>query len=240
MLDALDSSFSALEPALLEELAPPVPAGLLPMEARFGSLPVQRRRLNARRYLFRAGQPRHALYLVHAGFFKTCLLSEDGREKITGFRMRGDLLGLEALDLPNYTCDAISLDVGEVWEIPCSLLRAGPSDVTEAITAALAGEIRRDWHWMLMVGTLAADQRVAAFLLDLSTRLESLGFSSRHLLLRMTRGDLANYLALKLETVVRSLARLQGMGLIRVDRREIRIEDRCGLQRLVTRAHAVH
>lgn len=78
-------------------------------------LPLQRRRLHAKQYLFRAGQPRQSLFLVHAGFFKTCVLSTDGREKITGFRLRGDLLGMDALDMPTYACDAVALDVCEVW-----------------------------------------------------------------------------------------------------------------------------
>jgi CRP/FNR family transcriptional regulator len=78
---------------------------------------------------------------------------------------------------------------------------------------------------MLVLGSLNADQRVVSFLLDLSARLSALGFSSTSMLLRMTRADLGNFLALQLETVVRALYRLQGQGLIEVDRREIRILD---------------
>src|SRR5688572_24208019 len=76
------------------------------LEQLLEGLPLTHRRLKRRQYVFRAGQPRHGLYLIHSGFFKTRVISEDGREKVTGFRLRGDLLGLEALDLPHYPCDA--------------------------------------------------------------------------------------------------------------------------------------
>lgn len=210
------------------------------METLVAGLPLQRRLMRARQYVFRAGQPRQSLFLIHAGCFKTCVLSEDGREKITGFRLRGDLLGTDALDMPSYACDAIALDVGEVWELPVAHLRDSLPDFHERLTAVLASEIRRDWGWMLALGTLSAEQRVIAFLLDLAARLEALGFSACHLMLRMTRADLGNFLALKLETVTRALSHLQALGLIGVERRQIRIEDPVGLRGLLGAARQVH
>lgn len=203
------------------------------LEQLLQAWPLQRRRLQAKQHVFRAGQPRHALYLVHAGFFKTTVVSEDGREKITGFRMRGDLLGLDSLDMPTYACDAIALDTGELWELPYARLRDELPQFQERITALLAGEIRRDWGWMLALGTLGADQRVVTFLFDLAWRFERLGFSPSHLQLRMTRAELGNFLSLTLETVTRALTRLQAQGLIAVAGREIKIRDRYGLQALL-------
>lgn len=208
----------------------PVASGIEDLVKR---LSPRRRILRPKQHVFRAGQPRHSLYLVHAGMFKTSLVTADGREQITGFRLRGDLLGLDSLGLPNHACDAISLDLGEVWELPCAQLQESVPEFQELLTTALAGEIRRDWNWMLAMSTLRAEQRVVAFLLDLATRLEALGFSSRQMLLRMTRADLGSFLSLQLETVVRALSRLQAMGLIVIDRREIRILDRDGLQAIV-------
>lgn len=203
------------------------------LEQLLQAWPLQRRRVQAKQHVFRAGQPRHALYLVHAGFFKTTVISEDGREKITGFRMRGDLLGLDSLDVPTYACDAISLDTGELWEVPYTQLREQMPQFQERITALLASEIRRDWGWMLALGTLGADQRVITFLFDLASRFERLGFSSNHLQLRMTRAELGNFLSLTLETVTRVLSRLQAQGLIAVAGREIRIKNRNGLQNVL-------
>ena len=210
----------------------------LDLESLLQGLPLQRRRLRAREYLFRAGQPRNTLFLIHAGLFKTCVISEDGREKITGFRLRGDLLGIDALDMASYACDAIALDLCEVWELPVAQLRQRLPEFQERLTALLASEIRRDWSWMLALGTLSAEQRVITFLLDFSERLERLGFSARCMLLRMTRAELGNFLALQLETVTRALSRLHAQGLIDVERREIRIEDPAGLRALLISARS--
>jgi CRP/FNR family transcriptional regulator len=206
---------------------------LMGLEALLQKLPVQRHSLQRKQTLFRAGQPCHSLYLVHAGFFKTCVLSEDGREKITGFHLRGDLLGIDSFDLPAYGCDAVALDTGEVWELPLAQLRLHAPELLPHVTAMLAGEIRRDWRWMLALGTLNAEQRVAAFLLDLAARLQALGFSARYLLLRMTRAELGNFLALQLETVTRVLSRLASTGLIAVDGRAIRIDDAKALKAIL-------
>ena len=206
------------------------PHGTPALESLLLHWPPRVHRLAARQVVFHAGQPRHSLFYVRSGCFKTSVLSEDGREKITGFRMRGDLLGLESVDMPAHACDAIALDAAEVWELPCGKLHEMLPVLQERVTAMLAGEIRRDWRWMLAVGTLGADQRVVAFLLDLSARFATMGLDPQLLQLRMTRAELGNFLALTLETVTRALSRMQARGLIEVDGRRIRILDEAGLR----------
>lgn len=206
------------------------------MEELLRGIPLRHRTLKAKEFVFRAGQPHHSLFLVHAGFFKTCLTSADGREKITGFRMRGDMLGLDSLGIGTYACDAIALDTGEVWELPYSDLCGSLPEFEQRITSFLAAEIRRDWNWMLTLATLSADQRVVSFLLDMATRLGSLGFSRQHMILRMTRADLGSFLALKLETVTRALSRLQDKGLIAVQGKEITLRDPASLNDLLQAA----
>jgi CRP/FNR family transcriptional regulator len=220
--------------------SPPLPGMAmadLGLEGLLEGIPLRRRCLRKKQYLFRAGQPRHSLFLIHSGVFRTSVLSPDGREKITGFRMRGDLLGMDALGMPTYACDAIALEVGEVRELPYAELCEKVPQFEHRLTNALASEIRRDWGWMLTVSTLSAEQRVVVFLLDLAARLEALGFSAHRLLLRMSRAELGNFLALQLETVARALSHLQALGLICVERREIRIDDRAGLRAMLDRNH---
>ena len=196
---------------------------------------VFRRRLAAGQYVYRAGQAFHAIFLVHAGFLKICELAEDGRERVTGFRMRGDLVGVESIGLAGYSCDMVALDDSEIWELPYppvlhACLRM--PDLHNRLTTALAEEIRDDRAWMLALGTLSADQRVAAFLLDMASRHMRLGFSPHHFLLRMGRADIASFLALKHETVTRALSRLDRLRCIAVHRREIRVLDPMGLRRM--------
>jgi CRP/FNR family transcriptional regulator len=226
----VESPGCSADPAETDFAAPRAPAGIVELVRDLG---LRRRIVHPKEHVFRAGQPQRSLYLVHAGVFKTSLVANDGREKITGFRLRGDLLGLDSLGTHAHGCDAVSLDVGEVWELPCAQLREQTARIQDELTAALAGEIRRDWNWMLTTATLSAEQRVVAFLLDLAARFERLGFSPRQLPLRMTRTDIANFLALQLETVVRALSRLQSSGLFVIDGRELRIKDRRGLQAIL-------
>ena len=206
--------------------------GAIGIETLHEHLPATRRRLQPDQHLYRAGQPFDALFVVHFGCLKVCDLSPDGREQVTGFRMRGDLVGAESIGLHDYACDVVALEVCEVWELP---YRPIPSaclrlpDLQACLTSALAEEIRRDRSWMLTLGTLKAEQRVAAFLLDLAARHARLGYSARHFILRMSRADIASFLTLKHETVSRILSRLQDRGCITVDRREIRILDADGL-----------
>jgi len=206
-------------------------------------VPVFRRKIRAGQTVYRADQPFHALYLVHVGCFKATELSDDGREQVTGFRMRGDLIGVESIGLATYACDAIALEDGEVWELPYPpVLNAlfGLPEMHARFTAAMAEEIRRDRAWMLALGTLTAEQRVAAFLVDIAGRCAALGFSDRHFILRMSRSDMASYLALKHETVSRALSRLQDIGCIEVLRREIKVLDSDGLAALAGGSVAVH
>lgn len=189
---------------------------------------VVRHKVAAGQHVYRSGSPFRSLFLVHAGFFKTSQLAEDGREQVCGFHMRGELMGVEAIGLAAHCCESVALEDGEVWELPYPpvlLACAQIPDLHERFSCALAAEIRRERNWMLSVGTLDADQRVAAFLLDVSARHAALGFSGTHFILRMGRVDIASFLALKHETVTRALTRLCKLGCIAVDKREVRILD---------------
>jgi len=197
---------------------------------------VVQRKLTAGQYLYRAGQPFNALYLVNVGFLKTCLVAEDGREQVTGFRMRGDLVGIESIGAATHECDVVALETSGVWELPYpAILRACAQmpELQERLTWALAAEIRSDRSWKLALNSLSAEQRVAAFLLDLASRHEALGFSPRHFVLRMGRADIGSFLALKHETVTRALTRLAGQGCIDVQWREIRILDMAALDGVI-------
>ena len=204
---------------------------------------VFRRKVSAGQYVYRAGQPMQAVFLVHVGSIKTCELAADGREQISGFRMRGDLLGVESIGLQVYGCDAIALEDSEVWELPYPPVLKACLEIPELqnrFTAALVEEIRRDRSWMLAFGTLTAEQRVATFLIDISVRYAGLGFSDRHFILRMSRADMANFLALKHETVSRALSHLQDLQCIAVQRREIKVLDMPELRRLADGSATIH
>ena len=78
------------------------------------------------------------------------------------------------------------------------------------------------------VATLAAnhrtEERMAAFLLDLSERYARRGFSATRFNLSMARTEIANYLRMAPETV-RVLRRLSDDGVIAVNQREMLLLD---------------
>jgi CRP/FNR family transcriptional regulator len=208
-------------------------AGTIDVDELRRYVPVLRHKLAAGQAVYHTGQPFRSLFLVHAGFVKLVELSNDGRDQVTGFRGKGDFLGTDSIGLSTYACGAVSLESGEAWELPYPAMLQACCDMPELsarLNAALAREIRTDHAWMLTIGTLNAEQRVAAFLVAEGGRCARLGFSARHFMLRMRRADMASFLALTNETVCRVLAKLHDMRLIAVARREVEVLDEGALR----------
>ncbi|MFN6995878.1 MAG: helix-turn-helix domain-containing protein, partial [Aquincola tertiaricarbonis] len=107
------------------------------------------------------------------------------------------------------------------------------TDLQRQFHKIMSREIVRDHGVMLLLGSMRAEERLAAFLLNLTQRLQSRGFSASALVLRMTREEIGSYLGLKLETVSRTFSKFQEEGLLEVKQRHIRIADQEGLRKLV-------
>jgi CRP/FNR family transcriptional regulator len=91
----------------------------------------------------------------------------------------------------------------------------------------------RDQGIMLLLGSMRAEERLAAFLLNLSQRLAARGLSPTHLQLRMSRQEIGSYLGLKLETVSRTFSQFQNSGLIGVKARSVALLDLPALRTFV-------
>lgn len=87
----------------------------------------------------------------------------------------------------------------------------------------------------LLLGSMRAEERVAAFLLNLSERLTALGYSPSDLALRMTREEVGTMLGMKLETVARTLSKFQKDALIEIEGEHVRIVSIEGLRAVVGR-----
>ncbi len=61
----------------------------------------------------------------------------------------------------------------------------------------------------MLLGSMKARERLVAFLLNLSRRFASRGYSTLEFNLRMTREEIGSYLELKLETISRAFSKLQ-------------------------------
>jgi len=214
-----------------------LPAGLDPGEMeRVDRLVTSRRKLRRGADLYRAGEPLAALFAIRSGFMKSCVLHDDGREQVAGFHMAGDLLGLDAIGGGTHTCDTVALEDSEVCEIPFTYLeqlsRELPS-LQQQLHRIMSREIVRDYGVMLLLGSMSAEERLAAFLLNLSQRFATRGYSPSEFRLRMTREEIGSYLGLKLETVSRAFSGFQDRGLIDVRQKHVRILDLPGLKALL-------
>ena len=186
--------------------------------------------------LFQAGDRFNSLYAVWTGFFKTCVASRDGREQVTGFQMGGELIGLDGIGQGVHEVDAVALEDSQVCRIPYEDLEALALEINslqQQFHRVMSREIVRNHGVMLLLGSMHAEERLAAFLLNLTHRLHTRGFSSSAIVLRMSREEIGSYLGLKLETVSRTFSKFQANGMLFVRHRQIRITDPVGLQNLI-------
>lgn len=208
---------------------------------RIDSLVNHRRRLKRGEHLYRTGATLASLYAVRSGTLKSCVLHEDGREQVAGFHMMGDVLGLDAISGGRHMCDIVALEDCEVCEIPFASLEQLSREVPplqHQLHRIMSREIVRDYGVMLLLGSMKAEERLAAFLLNLSQRFAARGYSANEFHLRMTREEIGSYLGLKLETISRVLSRFQHDGLIQVHHKHLRILDAERLRAILGQASA--
>lgn len=193
-------------------------------------------RLKKGEVLYHSGDAFAALYAIRMGSCKTTVLAEDGREQVAGYHMLGDVIGMDGVGNDRHGCQAVALEDTEFCVLPFGELE----DLARSIAPLqrnlyqfLSREISRDHNVMLLLGSMRAEERLAAFLLNLSQRYRERGYSSTEFVLRMTREEIGSYLGLKLETVSRLFSRFQQEGLIQVQGRSVKLLDITTLKQLL-------
>ncbi|HEX9718410.1 MAG TPA: fumarate/nitrate reduction transcriptional regulator Fnr [Ramlibacter sp.] len=219
-----------------------LPCGLNGVDlTRLDDMTFTRRKIKAGQTLYREGDRFQYIYAVRSGTLKSSLLLSDGREQVSGFHIAGELVGLDGAAQGHHASAAMALEDTELCAIPfahlCDLA-AGTTGMQHVITRLMSREILREHSLMMLLGSMSAEERLAAFLLNLSQRYAARGYSEREFHLRMSRAEIGSYLGLKLETVSRTFTSFQQQRLLEVDKRHIRITDLEGLtRRLDVRVH---
>ena len=199
-----------------------------------------RRRVKRGESIFGTGDEFSAIYAIRSGTFKTSVVDGEGREQVTGFFMGGELLGMEGIGAGKHSSTAVALEDSEVCVMPYSLVESMAHDFPQLqrhLHAVLSREIVRDHGVMMLLGSMRAEERLAAFLSNLSKRFLRRGYSQSDFHLRMTREEIGSYLGLKLETVSRLFSQFQKDGLIEVEQKHVRIVDIAGLEKILTGTH---
>ncbi len=213
-----------------------LPSGLDPDKvSAFSDAVFTRKRVKRGDTLYRSGEDFNAIYAVRTGFFKSSVVLEDGRDQVTGFHMAGEIVGMDGIGNDRHASDVIALEDSEVCIIPYARLEE--AGMQRQLHKAMSRELVRDQGVMMLLGTMRAEERLAAFLLSLSQRFTARGFSHTEFHLRMTREEIGSYLGLSLETVSRLFSRVQDEGLIGVRQRHIVIHDIAGLKSVMVKAN---
>jgi CRP/FNR family transcriptional regulator len=187
--------------------------------------------------LYRQGDPFHYVHVVRTGSLKTYSLASDGTEQIMGFSLPGDLTGLDAISTGTYPCAAQALEITSVCVIPYTKLEelsAAIPSLRQSLVHLMSQTVFNNEQHIASLGSKSAEMRFAWFLTSISERFKERGYSPSEFYLRMSRGDIGNYLGLAMETVSRLFRRFQDLGLIAVDRRLIRIPDLGALRSFAT------
>ncbi len=214
-----------------------MPMGLSESELdRIDDVVASRRKVKRGDTLFRSGDKFTSLFAIRTGFFKTCIASEDGRDQVTGFQMAGEVMGLDGIVHDHHTCDAVALEDAEVCVMPFDRIEELSREVNALqrhVHKIMSREIVRENGVMMLLGSMRAEERLAAFLLNLVQRLHARGFSQSELVLRMTREEIGSYLGLKLETVSRTFSKFVEDGIVEVKQRHVRILNSDSLKDIV-------
>ncbi len=206
-----------------------LPGGLADQDTlAFETLVTVQRRIGRGTALVSAGEPFSSVYATRLGSFKAVLLSESGHEQITGFYMTGEMIGLDGIDTGVHQATIVAMEESEVCSIPFAALQrlaAINPHVQRQLHRALSRELGLYQGVMLLLGTMTAEQKMATFILSLSKRFALRGFSGAQFSFRMSRAEIGSFLGITVETVSRTLTRIQERGLINIRARELTILD---------------
>jgi CRP/FNR family nitrogen fixation transcriptional regulator len=177
--------------------------------------------------IFGEDEPASFIYKVVSGVVRFSKLMSDGRRQISAFYLPGDVFGAESDEVHLFSAEAVSdCEVLVVNRSAFLAEIARHPDLVSELWMQTMDHLRRAQHHMLLLGRKNAQERIAAFLIELAERMSSTG----ELKLPMSRQDIADYLGLTIETVSRTLTQLERDGLIAIPvSRQIVLRNRAAL-----------
>lgn len=146
------------------------------------------------------------VYKVLSGAVRTMRFSSDGRRQIMAFHLPGDVFGLERGQVHDFTAEAVT--ECELVLVRRSLIEKAAAEnlgAAQVLLQLAANQLHRAQGHVLLLGRKGASERVAAFLLSLADRITARGEVD----LPMSRLDIADYLALTIETVSRAFTQME-------------------------------
>jgi CRP/FNR family transcriptional regulator, nitrogen fixation regulation protein len=172
------------------------------------------------------GDPARWYYSVDSGMVVRYAIRPDGRRQILDLLLPGDIFGFTVCSDYGFSAEAM-MDGTTVWRVSFqhvdSLSRSDSQFANGVRNAAVASLLRLEEH-LLVMGRVTAPSKVGSFLIEASNRF---GNQSPEVCLPISRYDIADYLAISVETVSRALGNLKHRGGIELTGpREVKIIDR--------------
>ena len=187
-------------------------------------------------FLYREGDECKAIFAVRSGCIKTTRQNASGDSQIVGFHLPGELMGFDGFATDAHACSAEVLETTSVCEIPLESLENLATSIPglqRQMRRIMGVEVSNDHELLLLLGKMNADEKLATFLNNLSSRMKKRHWKETEFNLGMTRQDIANYLGLAVETVSRLFAQFQENGIIEVEKRHIKIIDKDKLKVII-------
>jgi CRP/FNR family nitrogen fixation transcriptional regulator len=151
---------------------------------------------------------------IVSGMARKSALSSDGRRRIIDFLLPSDSFGFSPRNERSFDVECVisGTTVARYPRGPLEALAEVDPEVGRQLRHMACDSISRLQARILILGRVTATEKVCAFLVDMAER--SSGGSDVALILQMSRYDIADYLALSVETVSRAITHLQHNGAI--------------------------
>ncbi|AAU91868.1 MULTISPECIES: helix-turn-helix domain-containing protein [Methylococcus] len=212
-----------------------IPRGLAKDDVdRIADIVGRRKTLARGEYLYRRGDSFRGIIAIKAGTAKLIAQDRRGEEFVSAFLLPGELLGFDGLSTDIHQCSAIALETFSYCELPAAQLDSLCKEVPKLLRELFrhAGKSIDSATDLALLAKRPAEARVAAFLADLSERLQQRGFSGAEFRLSLTRQEIGEYLGMALETVSRILSQFASQGVITINSRNVQILDTATLNRI--------
>ncbi len=202
----------------------------------FENVVAGRRRIARHASLYRKHDSLGMLYAVRFGQFKLIGGDQLGEQRVAGFHMAGDLVGLDGIATGRHEFRVMALENSEVCEIPfaalVSVMGREPA-IQRKFLQTMSSALINEHEHSILLSTTSLDERFATFLLRYGERYARLGYSDKSFRLSMSRGDIGSYLGTTVESISRLITRFNAQGAVSIDGRAVTLHDLDYLHALV-------
>ena len=183
--------------------------------------------------IYNYGQTAHSWYRIVSGAARKCAFTMDGSRQIVDFLRPGDLFGFATQEIHQFSVEAIvsGTKVARYPRHRAEQLADSDPLLARPIRELAFESVSRVHRRMVILGRASALEKVSTFLLEMTDRFGAESASA--VSLPMSRYDIADYLAMAVETVSRALTSLRERGVIRFSAvRCVQICDRDALEKI--------